>query len=100
MDKLHIKAVAGRNIKVDAYWYRCGDEMDCYLTPAQFKDYIEGFSEYEIVDDSNSTPKSIDVEYTVVDEKKEEVEDNGKQIQQPKRTEIKSSGKNTKKIVG
>ena len=100
MDKLHIKAVAGRNIKVDADWYRCGDEMDCYLTPAQFKDYLEGFSEYEIVDDSNSTPESIDVEFTVVDNKEKEVDASGKQIQQPKHNENKPSGKNPKKVIG
>lgn len=97
-NKLHIKAVAGRNIKVDAYWYRCGDEMDCYLTPAQFKDYLEGFSEYEIVDDSNSTPESIDVEFTVVEEKKEEVVNN-EQIHKPDNNEVKPIRKSPKKTV-
>ena len=98
MDKLHIKAVAGRNIKVDADWYRCGDEMDCYLTPAQFKDYLEGFSEYEIVDDSNSTPESIDVEFTVVEEKKEEVVINEPTLKLDN-NEVKPIRKSPKKTV-
>jgi hypothetical protein len=97
MDKLHIKAVAGRNIKVDANWYRYGEEMDCYLTPAQFKDYLEGFLEYEIVDDSNSTPKSIDVEFKVVEEKKEVVKD--EQTSGPNNNEKRVVSKNTKKTV-
>lgn len=98
MDKLHIKAVAGRNIKVDADWYRCGDKMDCYLTPAQFKDYLEGFSEYEIVDDSNSTPESIDVEFTVVEEKKEEVVKNEPTLKLDD-NEVKPIRKSPKKTV-
>lgn len=93
--KLHIKAVAGRNIKVDAYWYKYGDKMDCYLTPAQFKDYVQGFLEYEIVTDEDSTPVSIVITDAIV----KEGEDSGKQIQQPRHNESKSSGKNTKKVV-
>ena len=40
--KLHIKAVAGHNVKIDAMWYHFGDNIDCYLTPQQFKDYCRG----------------------------------------------------------
>ena len=95
--KLHIKAVAGRNIKVDAYWYKYGDKMDCYLTPAQFKDYVQGFLEYEIVTDEDSTPVSIDVEYTVVEkEKKEEVVKN-EQTRKSDIDEVKPIRKSTKK---
>lgn len=98
MDKLHIKAVAGRNIKVDANWYRYGEKMDCYLTPSQFKDYLEGFLEYEIVDDSNSTPKSIDVEFKVVEEKKEGVVEN-EQIRKSGNNEVQPIRKSPKKTV-
>ena len=96
--KLHIKATAGRNIKVDAYWYKYGDKMDCYLTPAQFKDYVQGFLDYEIVMDEDSTPKSIDVEFTVVEEKKKE-DVNNEQLLKPSNNENSPVRKSSKKAV-
>lgn len=98
--KIHIKATSGRNVKVDAEWYGYGDKIDCYLTPAQFKDYVEGFLEYEIIMDDSSSPKSIniEVEYKILDEKKEEVVKN-EQIHRPISNEKRSVGKGTKKAV-
>lgn len=95
-NKLHIKATAGRNIKVDTEWYEYGDELDCYLTPAQFKDYVQGFIDYEIIMDDDNKSKSIDVEFKVVEEKKEVVKD--EQVSKPNRSEIKSSSKGSKKV--
>lgn len=98
-NKLHIKAICGRNIKVDADWYGYGDEIDCYLTPAQFKDYIEGFLEYDIIMDKDSSPKSIDieVEYKIVEEKTEEVVKD-EQVSKPRTGERKPVSKGTKKV--
>lgn len=95
MDKLHIRAIAGRNIKVDADWYEYGDKMDCYLTPEQFKDYVAGFLEYEIITKEDNSPKSIDVEFTVV-ENKEVVKD--EQVSRPISSEKRTTGKSTKKV--
>lgn len=95
MDKLHIRAIAGRNIKVDADWYEYGDKMDCYLTPEQFKDYVDGFLEYEIITKEDNSPKSIDVEFTVV-ENKEVVKD--EQVSRPISSEKRTTGKSTKKV--
>lgn len=94
--KLHIKAIAGRNIKVDAYLYQYGDELDCYLTPAQFKDYVHGFLDFDIIMDEDSNQISIDGEYTVVEEKKEEVINN-EQTSKPIRNEGEVARKVTKK---
>ena len=93
--KLHIKATAGRNIKVDTEWYEYGDELDCYLTPAQFKDYVQGFIDYEIIMDDDNKSKSIDVEFKVVEEK-EVVKD--EQVSKPRTGERKSVSKGTKKV--
>lgn len=93
--KLHIKATAGRNIKVDAYLYRYGEKMDCYLTPNQFKDYVDGFLDYEILTDGNSGQKSINVDYKVVDKK--EVIANEQQIQKPRQAENNTFRKGAKK---
>ena len=99
MDKLHIRAIAGRNIKVDADWYEYGDKMDCYLTPEQFKDYVAGFLEYEIITKEDNSPKSIDieVEYKIVEEKKEEVVKD-EQVSKPRTGERKPVSKGTKKV--
>lgn len=93
--KLHIKATAGRNIKVDTDWYEYGDELDCYLTPAQFKDYVQGFIDYEIIMDDDNKSKSIDVEFKVVEEK-EVVKD--EQVSRPNNSEKRTVGKGTKKV--
>lgn len=95
--KLHIKAVAGRNIKVDAQWYGYGDKMDCYLTPAQFKDYVEGFLEYDIVMDDDSSPKSIDVEYKIIENKEEVVKD--EQVSEPSISKRNTASKGPKKVI-
>lgn len=93
--KLHIKATAGRNIKVDTEWYEYGDELDCYLTPAQFKDYVQGFIDYEIIMDDDNKSKSIDVEFKVVEEK-EVVKD--EQVSKPNNSENRTIRKGTKKV--
>ena len=93
--KLHIKANAGRNIKVDTEWYEYGDELDCYLTPAQFKDYVQGFIDYEIIMDDDNKSKSIDVEFKVVEEK-EVVKD--EQVSRPNNSEKRTVSKGTKKV--
>lgn len=93
--KLHIKATAGRNIKVDTDWYEYGDELDCYLTPAQFKDYVQGFIDYEIIMDDDNKSKSIDVEFKVVEEK-EVVKD--EQVSRPNNSEKRTVSKGTKKV--
>lgn len=95
--KLHIKAIAGRNIRVDAYLYQYGDEIDCYLTPAQFKDYVHGFLDFDIIMDEDSNQVSIDGEYTVVEEeKKEEVVENEQTLKSDS-NETKPVRKSTKK---
>lgn len=94
--KLHIKATAGRNIKVDTEWYEYGDELDCYLTPAQFKDYVQGFLDYEIIMDEDNKSKSIDVEFKVVENKEEVVKD--EQVSKPSISEKRAVGKGTKKV--
>jgi hypothetical protein len=95
--KLHIKAIAGRNIRVDAYLYQYGDEIDCYLTPAQFKDYVHGFLDFDIIMDEDSNQVSIDGEYTVVEEeKKEEVVENEQTLKSVS-NEDKPVRKSTKK---
>ena len=60
--KLHIKAIASHTIKVDAYWYKYGDKMDCYMTPNQFKDIAlsGGFEDFDIILDEDNSPTSID----------------------------------------
>ena len=93
--KLHIKAIAGRNIKVDTDWYEYGDELDCYLTPAQFKDYVQGFIDYEIIMDDDNKSKSIDAEFKVI-EKEEVVKD--EQISRPINSEKRTVGKGPKKV--
>lgn len=95
-NKLHIKATAGRNIKVDTEWYEYGDELDCYLTPAQFKDYVQGFLDYEIIMDDDNKSKSIDVEFKVVENKEEVVND--EQVSKPNNSEKRVVGKGTKKV--
>ena len=97
--KLHIKAVAGRNIKVDAYWYKYGDNIDCYLTPAQFKDYVKGFLDFDIILDEDSSPKSIETEFTVVENetKIEEEVVKDEQILKPKSNEVNATRKSSKK---
>jgi hypothetical protein len=95
--KLHIKAVAGRNMRVDAYLYQYGDEIDCYLTPAQFKDYVNGFLDFDIILEEDSNQVSIDGEYTVVEEKKEEVKN--EQTLRPRNNETIPVRKSTKKTI-
>lgn len=96
--KLHIKAVAGRNIKVDAYWYKYGDKIDCYLTPAQFKDYVNGFLDFDILLDDDSSQKSIEAEFKLVEDKtKQEEEVVNNELQKPNSNEKLNTRKNTKK---
>ena len=89
--KLHIKAVAGSNVKVDAYWYSYGDEIDCYLTPQQFKDYVKGFLDFDILLDDGNSPKSIELpkEEVIIHEP----------IQETVRSEGSSARKGTKKAT-
>lgn len=89
--KLHIKAVAGNNVKIDAYWYSYGDEIDCYLTPQQFKDYVKGFLDFEIILDESSSPKSI-----ILPEEEVKVHE---PIQKPIQNEGNGSRKSTKKAT-
>lgn len=95
--KLHIKAIAKHEIKVDAYWYKSGDSMDCYISPQYFKDIIlsDGFEDFDIILDENSSP-IISTEYKVLET---EVVDNGKQVSNTRTNENKSSGKITKKTI-
>lgn len=93
--KLHIKATAGRNIKVDTNWYEYGDKLDCYLTPAQFKDYVQGFIDYEIIMDDDNKSKSIDADFKVI--KKEEVVKD-EQIPRPINSEKRAVNKGPKKV--
>lgn len=95
--KLHIKAIAGRNIRVDAYLYQYGDEIDCYLTPAQFKDYVHGFLDFDIIMDEDSNQVSIDGEYTVVEEEKKEEVVKDEQTLKSDSNEAKPVRKITKK---
>lgn len=106
--KLHIKAIASHTIKVDAYWYKYGDKMDCYMTPNQFKDIAlsGGFEDFDIILDDDNSPKSIDapkIKEPVVEEKpqikieKTEVKVDG-EIQQPKKTERKVNRKTENQV--
>ena len=93
--KLHIRAVAGSNVKVDANWYSYGDNIDCYLTPAQFKDYVKGFLDFDIILEEDNSPKSIDAEYKIIEKEQSEVKEDvlHKSIEH----EVKNSGKSKKK---
>lgn len=93
--KLHIKAIASHTIKVDAYWYKYGDKMDCYMTPNQFKDIAlsGGFEDFDIILEEDNSPKSIDEP-----EIKEEVIEDGN-IQEPQLDEGKVVRKTTKKTT-
>lgn len=57
--KLHIKAVANGNVKIDAFWYKYGDDIDCYMTPNMFKTCIFGnaFKDFDIILDENTAKK-------------------------------------------
>ena len=47
--KLHVVATANQNVKIDAYWFGVGDKIDYYLTPSQFKGYINAFEDWDII---------------------------------------------------
>ena len=87
--KLHVKAICGRNIKVDAEWFKYGDNIDCYLTPQQFKDYLPGFLDFDILLDDGNSPKSI----TIPDEEVKVHEP----VQEPVKNEGSGTRKSTKK---
>ena len=89
--KLHIVATANQNVKIDAYWFGAGDKIDCYLTPHQFKTYIDAFEEWEII--APSKPKPVVAEEIIVKE------DNKDDLSKPKEIERKSVKKNTKKVA-
>ena len=100
MDKLHIKAIAGRNIKVDADWYEYGDKIDCYLTPAQFKDYVVGFLDYDIIMGEDNSQKSIDAEFVIIENPTNETEVEVKKddLSKPRISKGPDSKKSPKKI--
>lgn len=89
--KLHIKAVAGHNVKIDANWYSYGDNIDCYLTPNEFKDYVKGFLDFDIILEEDNSPVSI----TLPDEEVKVHEP----IQKPIQNEGNGSRKSTKKAT-
>lgn len=95
--KLHIKAIANHNVKVDAYHYKYGDEFDCWITPQYFKDLIlsDALLDFDIILD-DSSPKSIDAEFKVLKEEKEEVKEDVK-IQRPEKNEDSTVAKSPKK---
>lgn len=91
--KLHIKGIAGSNLKIDAMWYHYGEAFDCYMTPQRFKDCVAGFLDYDIILDENNSQPSINIDdYTV---KEGDVED-GK-LQDDKSVTVKPVSKGTKK---
>ena len=83
--KLHIKAVAGHNVKIDANWYSYGDNIDCYLTPNEFKDYVKGFLDFDIILEEDNSPKSITIPT-------EEVK-----VHEPVQEPVKNEGSGTRK---
>ena len=87
--KIHIKAVAKHNIKVDAYWYRCGEKMDCYLTQNELEVFADALDNLQIIEDP--VKKSNPVTIKSKEEKVEEVEGNGLQVNKT------NAGHNTKK---
>lgn len=95
--KLHIKAIASHTIKVDAYWYKYGDKMDCYMTPNQFKDIAlsGGFEDFDIILDEDNSSKSIDEPKIEIE--KTEVKVDG-ELQQPKKTERKVNRKTENQV--
>lgn len=95
--KLHIKAIAKHDIKVDAYLYKGGDSMDCYISPQYFKDIImsDGFYDFDIILGENSNPV-INAEYSVINT---EVVNGGKQISESNNNENKLVRKSPKKTI-
>lgn len=95
--KLHIKAIASHTIKVDAYWYKYGDKMDCYMTPNQFKDIAlsGGFEDFDIILDEDNSPISIEKPQIKIE--KTEVKVDG-EVQQPKKTERKVNRKTENQV--
>ena len=87
--KLHIVATANQNVKIDAYWFGVGDKIDCYLTPHQFKTYINAFEEWEIL--APSKPKTVVTEEIIVEK------DNEDDLSKPKEIERNAVRKNYKK---
>lgn len=93
--KLHIKAVAGHNVKIDANWYSYGDNFDCYLTPNEFKDYVKGFLDFDIILEEDNSPKSIDAEYKIIEKEQSEVKEDV--IPKSINNEVKDSKQSKKK---
>lgn len=89
--KLHIVATANQNVKIDAYWFGVGDKIDCYLTPHQFKTYIDAFETWDIL--APSKPKPVVTEEIIVEK------DNENDLSEPKEIERNSVRKNTKKVA-
>lgn len=87
--KLHIIATTNQNVKVDAYWYEVGEKIDCYLTPHQFKTYINAFDDWDIIPPVDVIKAEKEI---IIDEDIKNVQDN----QIPKR---KPSGKNPKETT-
>jgi hypothetical protein len=94
-NKIHIKAICGRNIQVDAKLYGYGEKIDCYLTPAQFKDYVKGFLDFDIIMDNDNSQKSINEE-NKIEKPKEIVKDD---VRKYNTNETISARKGTKKII-
>lgn len=88
--KLHIKAIAGHNVKIDAMWYHYGDSIDCYLTPKQFKDYCRGFIDFDILLDDCPPAKSEIIEQGVSQDE---------QIRNTQKSKSKNTRENSKKTT-
>lgn len=97
-NKIHIKAICGRNIQVDAKLYGYGEEIDCYLTPAQFKDYVKGFLDFDIIMDNDNSQKSINTQNKGIEENKEIVK-NEQPLSKFRRSETIIDKKSTKKAI-
>ena len=87
--KLHIVATANQNVKIDAYWFGVGEKIDYYLTPHQFKSYIQTFEDWDIIPPAKAKAEVAD-EIIVEEVKKND-------IFKPKENEGNSTRKNTKK---
>ena len=89
--KIHIKAVAKQNIKVDAYWYRCGEKMDCYLTPNELELFSDGLDNIQVIPEVKKEGNPITINQ---EKEKMEVKSNG--VQKPKLNEGNSNRKSAK----
>lgn len=93
--KLHIKAIARGNVKIDAFWYKYGDDIDCYITPAHFKSCINGnaFLDFDIIMDDDDS-QTIKPEYKIVEGVVADDTEIRKSANNEKQTNRKSTKKN------